>query len=78
MDYIQHSLEMRELEDIKVLEDVTIYIRLFVDEMGVFIKATKENFKKLQDILNLYESITGAKMNQAKMMITPLGFIDIP
>lgn len=69
---------MGELEGIKVTKEVTICIRLFADDMGVFIKATEENFKKLQDILNLYKTAVGAKMNMAKMVIIPLGFIDTP
>lgn len=47
MDYIKHKLKARELEGIKVNEEITICIRLFADDMGVFIAINENNFKKL-------------------------------
>lgn len=56
MDYINHFLDSGELEGVKIIENIHICIRLFADDMGVFIVANKTNFKKLQDILSIQNS----------------------
>lgn len=78
MDYIKHKLISEELEGVKVNKDITVCIRLFADDMGVFIDGTKHNFKALQSILTFYKMAAGTKMNLTKTVIIPLGFSNIP
>lgn len=72
MDYIQQKLEVGKIEGIKVKEGLTICHRLFADDVGIFIPTTENNFKKLKEILLLYELASGAKLNLSKSVIIPL------
>lgn len=46
--------------------------------MRVFISANERNFKKIQEIISLYEKALGVNMDLSKIVIIPLGFSDIP
>lgn len=78
MDYCQHKLDIGELQGIKISEEITVCMRLFADDLGVFIAASERNFRKLQEIISVYEAASGARMNLAKTVIIPLGFTDVP
>lgn len=78
MGYLQHKLDSKELEGIKIFEELTIYHRLFADDVGIFIPADKACFKKLQEALKIYELVSRAKLNLAKSMIVPLAMMEIP
>lgn len=72
MDYIKHKLEEGELEGVKIEEGLTFCYRFFVDDVGIFILATENNFNKLKEILLLYKVVSGAKLNLWKSVIIPL------
>lgn len=78
MDYISHELSTGALARVKVIEDITIYHRLFAKDIGIFIPMDEDSYKKLQDILQLYEAASGAKMNLRKTVIIPLSMEVIP
>lgn len=78
MDYLQHQLTTREIEGVKILEDLTICHRLFVDDVGIFIPANEHSFKKLQEAPRVYELASGAKLNLAKSVLVPLAMPLIP
>lgn len=78
MDYLQHQLTTREFEGVKISEELTICHMLFVDNVGIFIPATKHNFKKLQEALKFYKLASGAKLNLVKSIIVPLVLPSIP
>lgn len=46
--------------------------QLFADDLGIFILATKEAFRKLHSILHTYELASIANVNLAKIVIIPL------
>lgn len=77
MDYLQFKLSIGEMNDIQVTEELTIYHRLFVDDVGIFIPTNKQRFTKLQEALRLYELASGAKLNLAKPIIIPLALLVI-
>lgn len=78
MDYLQHHLVIGELEGVKVLEELTICHRLFVDDVGIFIPVDERSFHKLQDILRIYELVSSAKLNLEKSVVVPLALPSIP
>lgn len=78
MDYVSKNLDMGKLEGMKVNQTTTIYICFFVDDLGIFIPTNERNFKKMQEILFLYEEVASAKMNLLKMVIIPLALPTIP
>ncbi|KAL3694356.1 hypothetical protein R1sor_008007 [Riccia sorocarpa] len=49
----------------------TLY-NLFADDSGVLIRADPENFTALQEAIQLYKDISGAKLNMAKSTIIPI------
>lgn len=59
-------------------EGLTLYHKLFADDVGIFIPAIETNFIKLQEILHLYEVASGAKLNLSKSIIIPLALPTIP
>lgn len=61
MDCLQAKLGSRELDGIRITNNLTICHRLFADDVGVFIPATEQSFKKLQMIIKLYETTLSTK-----------------
>ncbi|KAL3684534.1 hypothetical protein R1sor_002556 [Riccia sorocarpa] len=52
--------------------------QLYVDDTGIYLAASRENFTKLQQILEKYEKATGAQINMSKTLIMPMGGSDTP
>lgn len=77
MEYLEFKLANGDINGIKILEDLTIYHRLFADDVGIFIPVD-EDFTKLQEALHLYEWASGEKLNLAKSVIIPLTLAMIP
>lgn len=63
---------------IQILESLSIYERLFVDDMGIMILAQPNFFKQVEDCIILYEQALGAKINIRKSSLIPLGLQVIP
>lgn len=78
MKYINAKLATREVDGIGISNSLTIYHRLFADDVGIFILATEESFGKLQSILKLYEMASRAKLNLSKFFMVPLALSVIP
>lgn len=47
MEYLKFKLSSRAINGVKILEELTIFHRLFADDVGIFIPADKNNFVKL-------------------------------
>ncbi|KAL2628550.1 hypothetical protein R1flu_013236 [Riccia fluitans] len=56
----------------------TALYNFFADDSGVFLKATQMNFKTLQQTINMYEKISGAKLNLEKSTVIPIGMTSTP
>lgn len=78
MDYRQYKLAIGELAGVQINKKIIVCHRLFAEDLGVFILVNEGNYKKIQEIISLYEKAFGAQMNLSKAVIIPLGFLDIP
>lgn len=78
MENLQFKLSTGEMDKILVIKELTIYHRLFVDDIGNFIPSDKRNFTELQEVLRLYELAFGTNLNLAKLVIIPLALPMIP
>lgn len=78
MEYLEHHIATGEIEGVKISEDLTICHRLFIEDVGIFIPANEQTFKKIQDALKIYELALGAKLNLKKSVIVPLAMPSIP
>lgn len=65
------------MERVKVSKELTIYHRLFIDNVGIFIPADEQSSQKLQVALRIYKLALGAKLNLAKSIIVPLAMTTI-
>lgn len=63
---------------IHVFDSLSIYERLFIDDMGFLIPATSECFKQVEDCISLYKLAFGEKLNIQKSTIIPIGLQSIP
>lgn len=78
MDCIEAKLGNKEVDGVKILDNLTIYHRIFANDFGVFIPATEVSFNKLQSVLKLYKTSSGTKLNLSKLVIVPLALPVIP
>lgn len=78
MDYLQYELSTWKFDGVKITKELTIFHRLFVDDVGIFIHADESSFVKLQATLSLYKVASKAKLNLAKSIIIPLAVLVIP
>ncbi|KAL3686848.1 hypothetical protein R1sor_013157 [Riccia sorocarpa] len=51
---------------------------LYADDSGVMIQADLQNFNELQDAVQLYEDISGVKMNMSKTTVIPVAMDSSP
>lgn len=52
--------------------------RMFVDGLGVFILASEQCFKELEDAISIYEQASREKLNLRKSIVIPLNMEQIP
>lgn len=73
MDLLDAEIRSGQLQGIQIYQLLCIaYIRLFVDDMGIFIPATLSAFNSAKRILGCYEMGSGAKLNLLKSTVIPL------
>lgn len=63
MSLLVKSASEGELVGLQIHPGKQLLHQLFVDDMGIFIKATKENFRKATSLIAIYERISGAQLN---------------
>ncbi|KAL3688832.1 hypothetical protein R1sor_015141 [Riccia sorocarpa] len=51
---------------------------LYADDSGVMLRAEQDNFRALHQAINLYEEISGAKLNIAKSTVIPIALEGTP
>lgn len=78
MGYLQHKITTREMEGVKISDELTICHRNFANDVGVFIPTDECNFQKLQEAQRIYELAFEAKLNLAKSVIIPLAMTSVP
>lgn len=61
-----------ELEQIRIGPGDQFTHQLFVDDIGLFLAATKCNFQVARGIIAKYEAISGASLNLSKFIIFTL------
>lgn len=66
------------MHGIKVKEDLTIYHRLFADDIGMFIPAMEMAFKEARAAIGLYKVALGANLNLKTLVVIPLGVANVP
>ncbi|KAL3677467.1 hypothetical protein R1sor_027415 [Riccia sorocarpa] len=66
------------LHGLKIKGEKTMLHSLFAEDSGVMIQAKAEEFHELQDAIQCYESISGAKLNIKKSTVIPIGLTEIP
>lgn len=78
MEMLQAKLASGYLQGIEITPSLTIYHRLFADNLGIFIPITEDSSRNLQGILHTYKLASGAKVNLSKRVIIPLAMADTP
>jgi hypothetical protein len=63
---------------IVINDELTVRLRLFVDNVGVFIPATLIAFRELTEHISVYEKASGARLNLLKSIIVPIALTPIP
>ncbi|KAL2644588.1 hypothetical protein R1flu_012175 [Riccia fluitans] len=66
------------LEGLHLTGSKTALYNLFVDDSGVFLKASQTNFRNLQQTISMYERISGTKLNLEKSTVIPVGMSSTP
>jgi hypothetical protein len=61
-----------DIEGIQIGPDQSLLHQLFADDMGLFLKTSQANFRKVKEIVDLYERISGAQLNLGKSLVLPL------
>ncbi|KAL3697666.1 hypothetical protein R1sor_011742 [Riccia sorocarpa] len=51
---------------------------LFADDTGILLEASEENWRKTTEVVQQFETISGAKLNVAKSLAIPIGFEEPP
>lgn len=78
MEYLEFKLANRDINGVKIAKDLTIFHRLFADDVSIFIPGDEDSFTKLQEALHLYERASRTKLKLAKSIIIPLALPTIP
>lgn len=60
-----------ELTGLKISNENLLY-QLFVDDEGLFLQNNQADFEKARSVIQVYENISGAFLNMAKLVIVPL------
>jgi hypothetical protein len=69
---LNNAARAGDIEGIQIGEDRRLLHQLFADDMGLFLMTSQANFRKVKEIIDLYERISGAQLNLGKSLILPL------
>jgi hypothetical protein len=69
---LEHTLKEGQVEGIHIGAGKNLLHQLFADDMGLFLKTSQQNFRKVKEIIDTYERISGAQVNLSKSLILPL------
>lgn len=72
MAMLQEKAASGELKGIKIEEDHQLTHQLFIDDTGIFFKATDNNFQYVREVIMRYEFVLGAHLNLNKSMLIPM------
>lgn len=65
---LKEKSQTRELEGIQLGNKEQLTHQLFVDDTGIFITATEDNFHSVRQVINSYERISSACLNVLKQI----------
>lgn len=78
MDFFRAGIGDGRILGTRISQSLTICVRLFADDLGLFIPVTAEAFDVTRSAINCYECGTGAKLNLSKSVVIPLALEEIP
>ena len=64
----------RELEEIKGIRTVKVVVKLFADDMILYIENPKDATRKLLELINEYSKVKGYKINTQKSLPSPYAY----
>lgn len=71
-ELIKEKFNTEKIEGIQLGDGSQLTHQSFVDDSGLFIHATKENFNYIKEVIKSYERILGAFLNLSKSIVIPL------
>jgi hypothetical protein len=60
---LNSAVETGDIQGISINQDRYLPHQLFADDMGLFLKMSQTNFRKVQAIIDRYKQISGAELN---------------
>lgn len=72
--YIQGERQHGRMVGLQISPSLQICERLFANDVGILILATKSHFQEVEECIHLYERAFGAKLNLRKSLALPIGF----
>jgi hypothetical protein len=78
ISYIDAIIEDKTFPAVQINPELSVCHMFFANDVGIFLPATSEAFKALQDCLDIYQKASGAKLNLQKSIIIPMTLETIP
>ncbi|KAL3675227.1 hypothetical protein R1sor_025175 [Riccia sorocarpa] len=78
MRLLREAEKKGEIQGVSIPYRRPLLHRLFADDSGVGIRATKENFENLKAVISRFKDISGAELNLTKSMVIPMALDPVP